>query len=176
MAVNSPIKDIKIIEQIKELYKKKGAIRDLLLFTLAINTGINLLDLLKLNIGDVRGKFYLNFEEDKSIPISDEMKTLIDAVSEGRDDDDPLFVSIRGHRIERSYVFNSFKEICRELGILGKYSVVSLRKTFAYHYYRKYRDLSYLQWLFNQSSIKLTLQFIDEYENMNLRFREGVCL
>ena len=121
MAVNSPIKDIKIIEQIKELYKKKGAIRDLLLFTLAINTGINLLDLLKLNIGDVRGKFYLNFEEDKSIPISDEMKALIDAVSVGRDDDDPLFVSVRGHRIERSYVFNSFKEICRELGILGKY-------------------------------------------------------
>ena len=176
MAVNSPIKDIKIIEQIKELYKKKGAIRDLLLFTLAINTGINLLDLLKLNVGDVRRKFYLNFEDDKSVPISEEMRTLIDAVSVGRDDDDPLFVSVRGHRIERSYVFNSFKEICRELGILGKFSVVSWRKTFAYHYYRKYRDLSYLQWLFNQSSIKLTLQFIDEYENMNLRFREGVCL
>ena len=65
VAVNSPIKDIKIIEQIKELYKKKGAIRDLLLFTLAINTGINLLDLLKLNIGDARGKFYLNFVQSR---------------------------------------------------------------------------------------------------------------
>ena len=67
MAVNSPIKDIKIIEKIKELYEKKGLIRDLLLFTLAINTGMNLLDLLKLNVGDVRGKFYLNFETTKSI-------------------------------------------------------------------------------------------------------------
>lgn len=176
MAVNSPIKDIKIIEKIKELYEKKGLIRDLLLFTLAINTGMNLLDLLKLNVGDVRGKFYLNFETTKSIPITEEMKNLINKVISDRADDAPLFISIRGHRIERSYVFNSFKDICKELGIAGKYSVASWRKTFAYHYYQKYHDLSYLQWLFNQSSIKLTLQFIDEYENMNLRFREGVCL
>ncbi len=176
MAINSPIKDVKIIEQIKELYKKKKLTRDLLLFTLGINTGMNLLDLLKLNISDVRDKFYLNFEENKSIPITNELKVLIDNVIADRDDDNPLFVSVRGHRIERSYVFNSFKEICRELGIADKYSVASWRKTFAYHYYKKYNDLSYLQWLFNQSTANLALKFIEEYENMNLRYREGVNL
>lgn len=176
MTVSSPIKDVEMIDLIKGLYEKKGMIRDLLLFTLGINTGMNLLDLLQLNVSDVRGKYYLNFEGSKSIPIKAELKTLIDEVIADRSDDSPLFESVRGHRLERSYVFNSFKEICKELGVADKYSVASWRKTFAYHYYQKYRDLSYLQWLFNQSTVKLTLKFIDEYENMNLRFREGVCL
>ena len=56
------------------------------------------------------------------------------------------------------------------------YSVASWRKTFAYHYYQKYKDLSYLQWLFNQGSVDRTLNFIGENENMNLRFKEGVKL
>ena len=41
---------------------------------------------------------------------------------------------------------------------------------------KKYKDLSYLQWLFNQTNIKSALKYIDEDENMNLRFRQGVNL
>ena len=42
--------------------------------------------------------------------------------------------------------------------------------------YMKYKDLSYLQWLFNQSKATETLKFIDVNENMNLRYQEGVYL
>ena len=70
----------------------------------------------------------------------------------------------------------SFKEICKELALPDSISVASWRKTFAYHHYQKYRDLSYLQWLFNQTRVTVTLQFIEEKENMNLRYREGVIL
>lgn len=42
--------------------------------------------------------------------------------------------------------------------------------------YMKYKDLSYLQWLFNQTNIKFALKFIDVDENMNLRYREWGCL
>ena len=45
-----------------------------------------------------------------------------------------------------------------------------------YHYYKKYKDLSFLMWLFNQHSAEQALKFIGEAENMNLRFREGVGL
>ena len=44
------------------------------------------------------------------------------------------------------------------------------------HYYHKYKDLSYLQWLFNQTNINMALKFIDEDENMNLRYRDGISL
>ena len=73
-------------------------------------------------------------------------------------------------------MFNVFKSICTKLGVQDRYSVASWRKTFAYHYYIKYKDLSYLQWLFNQSTVKQTLNYIGVDENMNLRFREGVSL
>ena len=42
--------------------------------------------------------------------------------------------------------------------------------------YMKYKDLSYLQWLFNQSKVTETLKFINVNENMNLRYQEGVYL
>ena len=78
--------------------------------------------------------------------------------------------------MNRTTIFYSFKNICSELGLSENYSVASWRKTFAYHYYKKYKDLSFLMWLFNQRSAEQALKFIGEAENMNLRFREGVKL
>lgn len=176
MTVSYPIKDIEIINQIKEFYKNKNQIRDLLLFTLAINTGLNLQDLLKLNISDVKDKTAIIAEKDKSIPLNEESRRLIAQIIEDRGPEEPLFITSREKRLERSNVFRSFREVCTKLHIADKFSVASWRKTFAYHYYKKYRDLSYLQWLFNQSDVNITFKFIDEQENMNLRYYAGINL
>ena len=82
---------------------------------------------------------------------------------------------IRYLPLDGDYV-QDIKNIIAELGLPNKYSVASWRKTFAYHYYHKYKDLSYLQWLFNQTNINMALKFIDEDENMNLRYRDGISL
>lgn len=176
MIANSPIKDKRVIAQIKDLYEKKNNKRDLLLFLLAINTGYNLQDLLNLNIGDIKGKYYLVIDKNKSVPLNDDLRALVDEVAGDREISDALFVSIRGHRLERTLVHGSFKALCKNLGIADRYSVISWRKTFAYHYYMKYQDLSYLQWLFHQPTAEQALSFIDEDENMNLRYRKGVGL
>ena len=42
MNTSLPIKEIQVINKIKELYLKKGLIGDYLMFLLAINTGINI--------------------------------------------------------------------------------------------------------------------------------------
>ena len=174
--VASPIKDTKVIDLIKDLYKKKMQFQNLLLFTLAINTGLNLKDLLNLKVKNVKNKQYLNPDKNKSIPLNEEVIELIDKVIENKKLQEPLFQNSSGNKINRTAVFYSFKEVCQELGLSKKYSVASWRKTFAYHYYHKYKDLSYLQWLFNQTNIKSALKYIDEDENMNLRFRQGVNL
>ena len=106
----------------------------------------------------------------------EELKDVIKKVVNGSKLDDPLFQGRSGAQLDRTSAFYIFKTICAELGVQDKYSVASWRKTFAYHYYLKYKDLSYLQWLFNQGTVNQALNFLGIEENMNLRFREGVSL
>ena len=171
-----PIKNKKEIDSIKDLYRRKNQLCELLMFTLAINTGIDLIDLLNLKVRDVKEKLYLSIGKNKVIPLNDEVIELINLVAAGKKLNDYLFSNSYGEKLHRTAVFYAFKNVCSELGLNDKYSVASWRKTFAYHYYMKYKDLSYLQWLFNQTNIKLALKFIDVDENMNLRYREGVVL
>lgn len=171
-----PIKSIEEINLIKDLYRKKKQLRELLMFTLSINTGIDLSRLLGLKINDVKEKCYLMISPQKSVPLNNELQELILEVCAEQDNSAPLFRNRRGGKVDRVTIFYSFKKICTELGLSKKYSVVSWRKTFAYHYYQKYKDLTYLQWLFNQTSVEQALNFIGEVENINLRYREGVCL
>lgn len=176
MAISQPIKNIEVIKKIKEYYKQKNMLQDLLLFELGINTGANLKDLLQLRIKDIKNKAYIAFDGDKVFPVSSEIQNIISKIADNKDPSEFLFQNKSGNRINRSVVFTSFKEICSELGLPKDISVASWRKTFAFHHYKKYRDLSYLQWLFNQTTVKITLKFIGVYENMNLRYREGVLL
>lgn len=176
MVVSSPIKNIEEINLIKDLYKRKNQIRNLLMFTLAINTGINLIDLLNLKVRDVKGKLYLPCGKRKFVPLNDDLRDLIVQATKGLKNTDFLFQNQWGKKIDRTGVFHGFKNACLELGLSDKYSVASWRKTFAYHHYKKYKDISYLMWMFNQCDIKLAFKFIDTEENMNLRYREGVGL
>ena len=160
----------------KDLFLSKGEIRGYLLFVLSINTGIYLKDLLKIRVRDVKNKQYLKIGVNKVVPLSDEIQEIIKKAIEGCKLDTPLFRGKVGQRLDRTSAFYIFKIICTELGVQDKYSVLSWRKTFAYHYYMKYKDLSYIQWLFNQGTVERTLSFIGIEENMNLRFREGVSL
>ena len=176
MKASLPIKDIEMIRKIKDLFLSKGEIRGYLLFVLSINTGIYLKDLLELKVRDVKNKQYLTVGKNKVVPLSDEIQEVITKAIDGCKLDAPLFQGKVGQSLDRTSAFYIFKVICTELGVQDKYSVLSWRKTFAYHYYMKYKDLSYLQWLFNQGTVERTLSFIGVEENMNLRFKEGVCL
>ena len=113
-----------------------------------------------------------------SLPIKniDEIELIKDLYRKKNQLQELLFQNSKGNKVGRTTLFYDFKDVCTELGFNEKYSVASWRKTFAYHYYEKYKDISYLMWLFNQHSVNIAFNFIDIEENMNLRFREGVCL
>lgn len=176
MKASLPIKDIEMIQKMKSLFLSNGEIRGYLLFVLSINTGIYLKDLLKLKVRDVKNKQYLTVGKNKVVPLTDEIQEVIKKAINGCKLDAPLFQGKVGQQLDRTSAFYIFKTICVELGVDDKYSVLSWRKTFAYHYYQKYKDISYLMWLFNQHSTEQALNFIGVEENMNLRFREGVSL
>ena len=84
MENSSPIKETETIETIKSLYREKKKVEHRLLFELAINSGAPLVDLLNLNVGDVKGKSYLVFEDKFSIKLSDEIKRGLEFLVKGR--------------------------------------------------------------------------------------------
>ena len=175
------IKDKKIIKKIKCEYRKRGLIRDLLLFVLTINTGVKLTELLKLKVCDIENKQELLIKETftkikKIFPLNEEIQDLVKEYTKNRKAKEPLFISRFGKSIDRIQVFRNFKKICVELGIEKEYSVSSWRKTFGYHYYKKYGDLAILEWIFNQSTVSETLKFININEDINLRLRIGFNL
>jgi len=181
MSKTIAIENKKVIEKIKNEYRRRGWIRDLLLFVLTINTGVKLTELLKLKVCDVENKQELIIKETftkikKVFPLNEEIQDLVKEYTKDRKAKEPLFISRFGKSIDRIQVFRNFKEICVELGIEKEYSVSSWRKTFGYHYYKKYGDLAILEWIFNQSTVSETLKFIGIKENINSHLKMGVNL
>lgn len=176
MEAGSVIKDKKFLRSIKDYYIKQGNYRDLLLFTLGINTGMRLNELLDLNVGDVRGKNSINLLDNtnvlvKKFPLNQEVRNLIKKVIADKSDEMPLFESSIGRRIERTTVYRNFKEVVRNIGLDNGITLASLRKTFGYHYYNSFGDLLFLQWLFNQKNAQETMNYIGVYEDLSSRFK-----
>lgn len=173
---NIPIKEKSIIKQIKDEYQANGNMRGLLLFLLSINTGIKLVDLLKLTVVDVKGKDFISIKEGNKYSLNKEIKNLVSKVVADKHNNEFLFATRNGKPIDRIRVYREFKEICKSLGLSNEYSVTSWRRTFGYHYYQKYNDLTFLQWMFNQPSVEETLKYIDISTDLSSRFQISLGL
>ena len=82
MTTVEPIRSKKDIEKV-EKYLAKQSKRDLLLFNIGINCGLRISDILRLNVGDVRDKAYIQITEKKTgkfkkFPINAKLKPLIE--------------------------------------------------------------------------------------------------
>ena len=169
------IREPEVINQIKDYYYSTGNYRDLLLFLLGINTGLKMTEILSLNVVDLRGKDYIDIDScnggAKRIPLNEEIINTAKVLTKERDSDSPLFESLQGRRIDRTTVYRNFKEVCEKLNLGSGITLASLRKTFGYHYYKTYGDLSTLQWLFSQNSILDTAKYIELDEDMSSHFR-----
>lgn len=171
-----PIKSREDIERIKQRYRENKNYRDLLIFLLSINTGAKLVNLLKLTVADIKeGKPFIS-QNANSDSVNKEIKSLIETLTNKRKDNEPLFKTINGKFLDRIQVYRNFKEICKDLNLGEKYSATSWRKTFGYHYYKQYGDLTFLQWKFNQARVEETLKFIDVDIDLSSRFQTEFSL
>lgn len=170
-----PIRDIEDIEKLKSTLKEQN-MRDYFLFVLGINTGMRISELLTLKVGDlmcndnVVPSIQVKNEE---IPINTVVKEcfLLYQTSITKNEnlvDTYLFQSRKGHDpIDRSHAYRILNDAAQKLGLPYKIGPHTLRKTFGYHYYKKNKDVKYLQKLFNHSSSKQTLSYIGELEIKN---------
>ena len=175
-----PIRDIQKIEEIKSILRENGT-RDLLLFTLGINSALRVSDLIKLKVADVRAKTHLEVKEQKTgklkrFPLRGNLQTLIEEYIKNKADSEYLFPSRNGNNkpLSRVMAYMIINNACRKAGINERIGTHTLRKTFSYHHYQTYKDVAMLQYLLNHSSPSITLRYIgitqDNIEESLLNF------
>lgn len=172
-----PIREKKQIEAMKRQLKGNATgLRDVCLFTLGINSGLRVSDLLKLTVGDVvdaHGKVLdrITLREQKtgkskSFPIS---ATAAKAITEylasrpGCGADEPLFVSRKGQgraHLQRAQAYTIINDAARAVGIKEQIGTHTLRKTFGYWAYKEGKDITLIQKLLNHASPSVTLAYV----------------
>ena len=166
-----PIRNLKQIETIKKLLKQQN-LRDYCLFTVGINSGLRISDLLKLTVNDVieNGKIKnrIRLREKKTnkfkdFPLSDNAKSSIREYLKTRNykPNEPLFLSRKNKGfLLRQQAYKIINDVAKSIGIKDKIGTHTLRKTFGYHAYNNGYDITLIQKLFNHSTPAITLRYI----------------
>ncbi|OIJ12509.1 site-specific integrase [Anaerobacillus alkalilacustris] len=180
------IKDRKKIKEIKEVLFKRSK-RDYLLFTLGINTGLKVSDLLNLKKYEIverndRVKDYLSDcdKETSLVYLNEQVKTAVYEYLKTvpfLSDDDYVFKSKKGTApITRQQAYRIINSVAKEVGINSKIGTHTLRKTFGYHAYCGGVAVSILQKLFHHSSKGETMKYIGIEKGENIRSQIDVNL
>lgn len=164
MQIVQPIKDVEKIK-IMQCILKKQSVRDWLLFTIGINSGLHLSDILELRVKDVKEKVTVSIHERntgkiKSFILSEDLLQVIEDYISNLKESDYLFRSQRtGLPIKRVWVYRILNEAAKKAGIedIGTHT---MRKTFGYHTYKQTKDALMLKELFNHSAPSVTLKYI----------------
>jgi len=160
-----PIRDKNKISEIKALLLKNNY-RDFILFTLGINTGFRISDILEIKVSDVRNKTHIAINEKKTgklkkAYINSSLKEELDSYIFDMFDDDFLFRSREGENkpISRVRAYQLLSDVAKKVG-LEEIGTHTLRKTFGYWHYKQHKDIALLQELFNHSAPSVTLRYI----------------
>ncbi|MFC5732163.1 tyrosine-type recombinase/integrase [Cytobacillus gottheilii] len=164
-----PIKDLETIELMKTQLLKEGK-REWFLFVLGINVGVKISLLLNLKVKDIKNQTHIVIKENNSskikrIFINEKLKNDIEIYTAGMNDEAYVFKSYRSDRpIKRVQAYKILKKVATEAGV-SSFGPETLRSTFAYHFYQQTQDIELLQYLFNHSSVNVTLKFLDVSKN-----------
>ncbi len=164
-----PIRNKKDIKTIKKLLSHNK--RDLFLFTLGINSGIRVDDLVKLKVYQLLNKEIgdtINIIEGKTkkhnfIIINKNIyKAFKQYYKKNKlKNDDYIFKSRKkGFHLDSNSVHRIIKQWCKSINLKGNYGNHTLRKTWAYHHYQNGTPLPQLMKRLNHFSPAITLRYI----------------
>lgn len=175
-----PLRTAAEIQNMREaLQQTQFPKRNNLLFSLGINTGLRVGDLLQLRIEDVKGKSSVKIREGKTAKarlvhldaiMADIAEYLEEQPSEGY-----LFPSQHtGKPMSTVQAYRLLKSAGERCGYdyVGTHT---MRKTFGYHYFQQTHDIVTLMIIFNHSSQNITKRYIgveeDDIKNSLKDFR-----
>ena len=160
-----------------EKYLKEHNERDYVIWVLGLNSGLRVSDIVGLNVSDVVNQTHIYIiekktQKKKAFYINDKLKKVLESYTQGKKLDKPLFTGVQGKRLNRSQVYRFIVRTCKELGIKAKVSTHTMRRTFGYHHYQKFKDAVILQKIFNHSSQRITLMYIGvEQDEIDLSYK-----
>lgn len=165
MTTVEPIRNVKDIRKIEKYFQEKNNRRDLLFFAMGINWGLRISDILALNVEDVKGKNFVQIIEQKTkkpkkMFVNEKLKPMIAEYTKRKENKEALFVTIFGNRLDRFAAYHILKNACDAVGIEEKIGTHTLRKTFGYHHYKRFKDIVLLQKIFNHSNAAITQRYI----------------
>ena len=162
MKTVQPIRDHAKIDAMKKALLCKSE-RNYFLFVLGINVGMRISDLLPLRIGDLMGTHLVVQEKKtgkrKRFFINNQLRREIEQYAIGRAPEEYVFPSRKGGHISLIQAYYILNDAAREVG-LDNIGTHTLRKTFGYFHYKRYKDVALLQQLFNHASPSITLRYI----------------
>ena len=161
----APIKDEDVLKRYKEELLQLDT-KYYIMFEIGVGTGMQVQDILKLKVGDVQGKdtivVYLGSHKvRRSYRFEPELRQIIDAYTAGNDPQEPLFRGQKNNPISREQAYRALKAAGLRVG-LGTIGAQTMRKTFAWKYYKNTGDIYYLTNLLNHASPSVTFCFIGE--------------
>jgi integrase len=173
-----PIRDKDTVTEIKEFLKETNE-RNYILFLLGINTGLRISDILKLRVRDVGG-WHITIREQKTkkykkIRMTKQLKKEIREYCKDKPENEYLIKSRQGKNkpLSRGMAYVILNQLAEEFD-LESIGTHSMRKTFGYMFYKKYKDVAALQEIFNHSDPGITLRYIginqDNLDSMMKRF------
>ncbi|MBA7548608.1 Tyrosine recombinase XerD [subsurface metagenome] len=171
-----PIRNPNQIKQIKgNLFKRKNP-RDFTLFTIAINTGLRISDILSLKVedikdhkGNIKDSLYILEQKTKkrrNIPLNKQAKEALNYYFKKTgvyDLDKYLFTDERAGNnkpLTRVRAWQLINKWCREVGLDCKVGGHTLRKTFGYHLRMQGVSIERISDLLGHKNIRVTFQYI----------------
>lgn len=143
-----------------EAYRK----RNLLLFGIGINTGLRISDIIDLRIEDLKGRTYIRVYEGKNkkmrtVQLPHLMADIADYLDD-MPDEGWVFPSRIGDK--HITTTQAYRILVKAADYLGRNDIGThtLRKTFGYHYYKKFNNIAELMEIFNHSSQSITRKYI----------------
>jgi len=160
-----PLRTPAEIDDMKWALEKYCSQRDRFMFVFGINTGLRVSDIVKLKVKDVRGKTHILIREKKTkktkrFSLFTHLRQEIEQYIRGMEDEDYLFPSRKGN--SHISTTQAYRVLVKAGEMLGRDDIGThtMRKTFGYAYYRKTKDIAFLQEIFNHSSSNITKRYI----------------
>ncbi len=173
----APIKDDETLEKFKDKLREMDD-KYYIMFEIGVGTGLQLQDILKLKNKDVRGKESIEAiigakNIKRTFQIPEDLQKIIMEYTEGKDPDKYLILghSTSSSPLSREQAYRALKSAGKSIG-LTSIGAQTMRKTFAWRYYKSTGDIYYLQNLLNHASPSITYRYIGEKPDIDVYLKK----
>lgn len=161
-----PIRDRRDVYAMKKYLRQKDE-KYYIMFITGINLGLRINEILKMTVGDVKGRKQQTFRQSKTdkeitVAYNDELIKAYAEYCKNRTPQEALIPNPYNEyrSISRDMAYKVLREAAEKLHLQYNVGTHTMRKTCGYHFYRQTHDIVTLQTWFNHRTAADTLRYI----------------